>query len=149
LGTFFLGSSKIFFNKATLYRFIALILLGTEALFIKKVVLLSNVNSAFLYWVSTGLVFAIIFALISKHPIKIKNTNIKYQLALILMVALMQYTTTYIFSKMNVAYALALFHLSSILSIFLGVNIFNEKELFKKLIASTIMISGAVIILLA
>ena len=130
-------------------RFIALFLLGTEAIFIKKVILLSNINSTFLYWVSTGLIFALIFALLSKHPIKVQKQNIPIQLALILAVALMQYTTNYVFSQINVAYALALFQLSSIVSVFLGVNIFEEKGLTKKLIASFIMLLGATIIILA
>ncbi len=149
LGTLLLGGSKIFFNKATLYRFIALILLGTEALFIKKVVLLSNVNSAFLFWVITGLIFSLLFTLFSKNKIKIKRKNIKYQITLIIMIALMQYTTTLIFSKMNVAYALALFQLSTLISVYLGVNIFKESDYIKKLIASIIMLIGAIIIILA
>ena len=64
------------------------------------------------------------------------------------MAAVMQYSTNYVFSKMNVAYALALFQLSTILSVFLGVNIFKEKGLARKVIASLIMITGAVIIIL-
>ena len=145
-GTFLLKPTKVFFNKATLYRFIALILLGTEAIFIKKIILLSNINSTFLYWVIAGLIFSGIFAILSKHKIKIKKENIKYQLALITTVAIMQYSTTYVFAKMNVAYALALFQLSTILSVFLGINIFKERGFLQKAIASTIMIIGAVII---
>ena len=145
-GTFLLKPTKVFFNKATLYRFIALILLGTEAIFIKKIILLSNINSTFLYWVIAGLIFSGFFAILSKHKIKIKKENIKYQLALITTVAIMQYSTTYVFAKMNVAYALALFQLSTILSVFLGINIFKERGFLQKAIASTIMIIGAVII---
>lgn len=148
LGTFILGSVKIFFNKATLYRFIALVLLGTEAIFIKKIILLSDINSAFLYWVSTGLFFTFLFALFSKHPIKIQQQNIKYQLVLIFLVALMQYSTNYVFSKINVAYALALFQLSTIVSVFLGVNIFKEYGLVKKIVAAFVMILGAICIIL-
>ena len=125
-----------------------MVLLGTEAIFIKKVILLSDVNSCFLYWVSTGLIFALLFAIFSKHPLKIQKQNIPYQLALIMAVALMQYSTNYVFAKMNVAYALALFQLSTILSVFLGVNVFQEKNLLKKLLASFIMLLGAVIIIL-
>ena len=148
IGTLILGNSKIFFNKATIYRFIALVLLGTEAIYIKKVILLSDINSAFLYWVSTGLIFTFIFALLSKHPIKIKKENIPTQLILISLVAIMQYSTNYVFSKINVAHALALFQLSTIISIFLGVNIFKEESLIKKLIASIIMIFGATLLIL-
>ena len=97
---------------------------------------------------STGLIFALLFAIFSKHPLKIQKQNIHYQLALVIAVALMQYSTNYVFAKMNVAYALALFQLSTILSVFLGVNVFQEKELLKKLLAAFIMLLGAVFIIL-
>ena len=145
-GTFILVGQKFTPNKAYLYRFLALIFSGAEAIFIKKLIILSNIESTFLYWALAGLIFSIVLAI--KHPLKIEKTNIKYQLLLILMAALMQYSTNYVFSKMNVAYALALFQLSTILSVFLGVNIFKEKGLARKVIASLIMITGAVIIIL-
>ena len=145
-GTFILLGQKFSANKAYLYRFLALIFSGTEAIFIKKVILLTNISSAFLYWAVAGLIFALILAI--KHPLKISKPNIKTQLYLIIAVAVMQYSTNYVFSKMNVAYALALFQLSTILSVCLGVNIFKENDLVRKLIASAIMITGAVIIIL-
>lgn len=148
-GTFFLGDKRILYNKATLYRFLALIFSGTEAIFIKKVIIMSDVLSAFLFWASAGLIFSFCLLILSKHKINIKSCNIKYQLLLIFMVALMQYSTNYIFSKMNVAYALALFQLSTIVSVFLGVNIFKEKGLLKKVFASLIMIIGAIILILS
>ena len=138
----------MFYSKATVYRFLALIFSATEAIFIKKVILLSNISSAFLYWVIAGFIFSLFFVIISKHNLKLQKADIKLQGALILMVGLMQYSTNYVFSKMNVAYALALFQLSTLLSVFLGVNIFNEKNLKKKLIGSIIMIFGAIILLL-
>ena len=148
IGTLILGSTKIFFNKATLYRFIALILLGTEAVFIKKVILHTDISSTFLYWVVTGFIISAFFAMTTKYPLKINHKNIKYQLYLIILVALMQYSTNVVFSKINVAYALALFQLSTIVSIFLGANIFKEKYIKKKVIASLIMLAGATLIIL-
>lgn len=148
IGTLVLVHCKLFFTKATLYRFIALILLGTEAILIKKVILLTDINSTFLYWVVTGFIFSLFFALATKHPIKISRSNIKLQIVLILLVAIMQYTTNYVFARMNVAYALALFQLSTLVSLFLGVNFFDEKGFVKKLIASLIMLCGATIIIL-
>ena len=145
-GTFILTGQKFSPNIAYLYRFLALIFSGTEAIFIKKVILLTNISSAFLYWAFAGLIFALILAF--RHPLKISKPNIKTQLYLIIAVAVMQYSTNYVFSKMNVAYALALFQLSTIVSVFLGVNIFKEEGLIRKLIASAIMITGAVIIIL-
>ena len=147
-GTLLLAKAKIFYTKATLYRFIALVLLGIEAIFIKKVILLTDINSTFFYWVMIGLIFSAFFAITIKQPLKIKKENLKFQMLLVILVALMQYTTNYIFLKMNVAYALALFQLSAILSVFLGVNIFKESGFLKKIIASIIMLIGAVIIIL-
>lgn len=147
-GTFILNNRGRINNKATFYRFLALIFSGTEAIFIKKIILATDINSAFLYWAIAGLVFATIYVLISKHSIKIKKENIKHQIYLILMVSLMQYSTNYVFSKMNVAYALALFQLSTIVSVFLGINLFNEKGIIRKIIASIIMIIGAILIIL-
>ncbi len=146
LGTFILFNKKITHSKALLYRFFALIFSGTEAVFIKKVILLSDISSAFLYWALAGLIFAVFLTM--RHKIKISKPNIKYQLLLILAVGLMQYSTNYVFSKMNVAYALALFQLSTVVSVFLGVNIFKEHGLKRKLVASFVMISGAIMIIL-
>jgi drug/metabolite transporter (DMT)-like permease len=148
LGTFFLSSYNTLFNKATFYRFLALIFSGTEAIYIKKIILLSNIQSAFLYWAIAGFIFATLFVILSKHKLKIERCNVKFQVCLILMIFLMQYSTNYVFSKMNVAYALALFQLSTLISVYLGVNIFKESGLLRKILASLIMLIGAVIIIL-
>ena len=134
-------------KKAVFYRFLALIFSGLEAIFIKKIILLTNVCASFFLWAISGLFFSFLFVLFSKH--KLKLPDLKYQSLLILCVFLMQYSTNFVFSKMNVAYALALFQLSVILSVFLGVNIFKEKGLKRKLFASALMIAGAVIIILS
>ncbi len=147
LGTLILGKSKTLYSTATLYRFLALIFSGIEAIFIKKIIILTDIPTSFLLWALASLIFTAFFAITSKHPIKLKKENIKFQFVLIILVALMQYSTNYVFSKMNVAYALALFQLSTILSVFLGVNIFQEKGLIRKLVASFIMIIGAIILI--
>lgn len=148
LGTIILKKSNYLFSKATFYRFLALFFSGIEAIFIKKIIILSDLPSSFLYWALASFIFTFIFALTSKHAIKIQKQNVKLLLVLILLVTTMQYSTNYVFSKMNVAYALALFQLSSLVSIFLGVNVFNEKGILKKVLASFIMLLGATIIIL-
>ena len=145
-GTFLLFNKKITHTKALFYRFLALIFSASEAIIIKKIILISNIDSAFAFWAFSGLIFS--FILVLKYPLKLSKISIKYQIALILSAGIMQYATNYVFSKMNVAYALALFQLSTILSVFLGVNIFKEKNLVKKIAASFIMISGAILIIL-
>lgn len=148
LGTYFLYFTFKTNNLlAIIYRTIALILSGSEAIFIKKVILLTNINDAFFYWAISGLIFSTIFLLFTKNKLCIKNP--KYQIFLILCIGLMQYSTNYVFSKMNVSYALALFQLSTIFSVYLGANIFKENNLVRKTIASLIMILGAIIIILS
>ena len=146
LGTLILKGHTFTPSKAYFYRILALIFSGTEAVFIKKVILLTNISSAFLYWAAAGLIFALLISL--RYKLIISKSSLKIQAALIIMVCIMQYSTNYVFSKINTAYALSLFQLSTILSVFLGVNIFKEKDLIRKFIASLIMITGAITIIL-
>lgn len=146
IGTIVLIGQKFTPSKAYLYRTLALIFSGSEAIFIKKVILLTDISSAFLYWALAGCIFSFIISI--KHPLQIKKSNIPYQLYLIVLVGIMQYSTNYVFSKINVAYALSLFQLSTILSVFLGVNIFKEEGVIRKLIAASIMVIGATVIIL-
>lgn len=146
-GTYFVLNRGECSKKAILYRVIALVCSGTEAVFIKKIITLTDTTTCFILWALTGLIFASMFLLVSKHKPVIKD--FKYQIFLILAVGIMQYSTNFVFSKMNVSYALALFQLSTLLSVFLGVNIFHEKNLKKKILGSIIMIIGAVILILA
>ena len=146
LGTYFLFEKNVSINKkAVFYRVLALIFSGSEAIFIKKIILLTNVPVSFFLWAFSGLIFSSLFLINKKAVFKI--SSIKNQLLLILCVGLMQFSTNFVFSKINVSYALAMFQLSTLLSVFLGVNIFHEKQLKRKLTASAIMIFGAVIII--
>ena len=140
------GKSKNCSNVAILYRILALICSGTEAVFIKKIILITGTMNCFILWALSGLLFSSLIVLFSRHKPAIKEY--KYQLLLILAVGIMQYSTNFVFARMNVSYALALFQLSTLLSVFLGVNIFHEKGLKKKIIGSIIMIIGAVILIL-
>lgn len=133
-------------SKAILYRVLALIFSGTEAIFIKKIILLSGITNAFFLWAFSGLLFSFLFLAISRHNPQIKSY--KHQILLVLAVGIMQYSTNYVFARMNVSYALALFQLSTILSVFLGANLFKEENFKEKLIGSIIMAIGAIIIIL-
>lgn len=147
-GTYFIfGGKKGEYNlKAVFYRLLALIFSGTEAVFIKKIILLSDITSAFVYWVFAGLLFAALFALPARKSLKI--SSIKYQIFLIIMVALMQYSTNFVFARMNVSYALALFQLSTLYSVFLGASVFHEEGFRRKILAALMMVAGAVCIIL-
>ena len=145
-GTFFISGSVKGNSKAILYRFIALICSGSEAIFIKKIILATGSLNTFILWCLAGLIFSAIPVILSKQKPSVRD--MKYQILLILAVGIMQLSTNFVFERMNVSYALALFQLSTLLSVFLGVNIFNEKNLKKKVIGSVIMIAGAIILLL-
>lgn len=133
-------------SKAILFRVAALICSGTEAVFIKKIILVSGSLNTFILWCISGLIFSTIPIIASKYSLAIKDY--KHQFLLIIAVAIMQLSTNIVFERMNVAYALALFQLSTLLSVFLGVKVFKEKEIKKKIIGSIIMITGAVLIIL-
>ena len=148
-GTFVLASTKFLLSKAFVFRILALVFSASEAIFIKKIILLSDIQSCFLYWTVSGLIFALIFALLSHHKLIIKRENWHSQLFLIILVAIMQYSTNYVFSKMNIAYALALFQLSTILSVIAGAKVFREGQFIRKIIGAIIMAIGAVCIILA
>ncbi len=145
-GTFFISGSIKGNSKAILFRITALICSGTEAVFIKKIILEAGCFNTFILWCISGLIFSAIPAVLSKQKPAVKD--MKYQLLLILSVGIMQLATNFVFERMNVSYALALFQLSTLLSVFLGANLFHEKEFKSKIIASILMITGAVILIL-
>jgi drug/metabolite transporter (DMT)-like permease len=59
---------------------------------------------------------------------------------------LMQLSTLLTFGKFPVGYSLALFQLSTLLSVLLGYRIFHEGHLARRLTGSLIMIGGALCI---
>ena len=58
----------------------------------------------------------------------------------------MQLATVFTFRDLQVGYALALFKLSTIVSVFLGRRYFSEPNVRKRLLGSLIMASGAALI---
>lgn len=141
-------SFSLFKRKDIQYRFLALLFTAIEAVFIKKVILLSSPFCSFLLWVVFGCVFAFVFLKIKKEKPFNKKYGIKAFILLSLLVLIMQMSTNLVFFKMPVASALALFQLSNIINVFLGYKIFREKNLLKKILASIIMTMGAIIIIL-
>lgn len=146
-------SFKLLKNKDIQYRFLALFFCALEAVFIKKVILLSSIFDAFLSWTIFGAIFAVLWVKFKKLSFAnefsiLKSRNASYLVNIAVCVGMMQFTTNYIFKKMNVAYALSLFQLCSLISIVLGYKFFAEKNILKKLIGALIMIAGAVLIIL-
>lgn len=140
-------------RKEIQYRIWAMILTAIEAVFIKKIILYSSTTLSFIVWCWFGALFSFIllFAFkvrLGKELKRIRIRDLSRYLYLVLCVGTMQYTTNYVFDHMEVGYALALFQLSTIVSIFLGYRIFKEQDIRKKLIGSVIMVAGSVMIIL-
>ena len=133
-------------RKDIQYRFLALILTAVEAVFIKQVIILTDVTTSFILWCWFGALFALFLTKFNfKTLSKMSFINI---LLLVISMGLMQWSTNYVFKYMNVSYALALFQLSTIVSVIFGWKFFNEKDILRKLLGSVIMICGAVMLIL-
>lgn len=137
-------SFKLFKRNDIRYRIYALIFTAIEAVFIKNVIIHSDINISFFLWCLFGALFS--FRL-EKVP-KISPFAAGRLLLVIILMGLMQYSTNFVFSKMNVSYGLALFQLSTILSVILGWKFFHETNISKKLLGSFIMLIGGTILIL-
>ena len=152
-GSYFLTDtpSKIFsfdlFRQLGIrYRFYALFLAAVEAIFIKKVILLTSEYVAFSSWACFGCLFALIIARQRSASDTLSMPLILKVLTISLLFGIMQLSTNFVFAKMNVGYALAIFQLSGVISVLLGFLFFKERHIFRKLFASLIMCVGAGII---
>ena len=110
---------------------------------------MSSVQAGFILWCFMGAFWSVIFILITKKKfILARKSQFIQTIFIALCLGLMQYSTNFVFEKMNVGYALALFQLSSLLTVFLGYEIFKEQNLKEKIIGTCIMIVGSCFILL-
>ncbi len=142
-------SFKLFKRKDIQFRLIALILTGIEAAFLKQIIIMSSVEAGFILWCFMGAFWSFIFLLFTKKNFALaKKSNYFSVIFIALCLGLMQYSTNFVFEKMNVAYALALFQLSSLVTVFLGYEVFKEKNFKEKIIGTCIMIIGSCFIIL-
>lgn len=135
------------------FRLWALLLTAIEAVFTKKYIQASSVLIATIGWCWFGAVFSFLLLLVYRLRLpqelrRLKTANAADYLLLISCIGVMQATTNYAFDHLPVAYALALFQLSVLVSVLLGYRIFKEGGIRKKLIGSVIMLAGSVIIIL-
>jgi len=140
-------------KKEIQYRLWAMILTVIEAVFIKKVILVSSATLAFVSWCWFGALFSLLLLFIYRLDLikelrKVTLSHILKYALLVVCIGTMQYTTNYTFGHMPVGYALSLFQLSTIVSVLLGHRLFKEQEIRKKLIGTAIMIAGSVVIIL-
>ncbi|MDR2883106.1 MAG: EamA family transporter, partial [Alistipes sp.] len=136
------------------YRMWAMILTAVEAVFIKQVIVLSSTGVSFIIWCWFGGVMAAAVAMVSgrgrrrREMFSFRAGDLPLYLGVAACVGLSQYSTNVVFAGMDVGYALALFQLSAVVSVFLGWKVFSEGGIARKLIGSAIMIAGSVVIIL-
>lgn len=147
---FILETPKAILKKDIQYRIYALIFSAIEAVFIKKVIILSSITVSFITSSILGAIFSyIIMKIFSASKPKIpSNKHIIMYILAALCFGLMTFTTAYVFKYMNVGYALSLFQLSIIINVILGYKLFNEQKILKKLFGSLIILIGSATILI-
>lgn len=133
------------------FRLLALVLTAAEAVLIKKVILLSTVGAAFALWCWFGALFAGGLLLLSGRGAamaQIAAEGPRYA-ALAGLMGLMQLSTNYVFARMPVAPALALFQLSLLVSVLFGCKYFKEPAFGRRLLGAAVMLAGSVLIIFA
>lgn len=140
-------SLALFKRRDIQLRFLALILSGTEAGILKKVIVQSSPQISFYLWCVLTAFFSFFIIIFSGKKFE-KPENLKNYFVVAISIAVMQLSTNIVFKYMQVGFALALFQLSTLVTLFLGFKMFHEGEMKKKIIGSLIMIIGSVLILL-
>lgn len=157
LGSYFVLDSKeepfslsTFMRRDIQLRIFALLCTGIEASILKKIILMSSFQISLILWAFSGFVCSLLIYFIFRPKLDNSSSpeSIKNYLMIAITLLAMQLTTNYVFLKLSVGVALALFQLSSLVSLFFGYKVFHEKNIVRKLIGTLIMISSAVVILL-
>ena len=139
-------SLKVFLRRDVRLRIFALLCSGIEASFLKKIILLSSFDVCLILWCFSGFICTFVIFLIKKEKFIVAKENISNCLMIAVMLLVMQLTTNYVFSKIEVGVALALFQLSSLVSLYFGYKVFNEKNIVRKIVGTIIMITSAILI---
>jgi drug/metabolite transporter (DMT)-like permease len=143
-----------FRERGVQLRFAALFLSATEAIFLKRAILLSTPWTVFVLWSILGVPLAGVAApMIEKATIVEEAGSVRRfwgtYLALAITTGLMQLATVLTFGRFQVGYSLALFQLSTIVSVLLGHRYFQERNIRKRLGGSVVMAVGAVLIVMS
>lgn len=132
-------------------RFAALLVSATEAIVLKRAIVLSSPLTVFVLWSMLGFpvacagTFALVRGELPSQFDVLRRAYVPFA-SLVVATGLMQLATVLTFRDLQVGYALALFQLSTILSVFLGRQYFSEPNVRKRLLGSLIMASGAALI---
>lgn len=142
---------QFFKNTGIRLRLAALVLSATEAVFLKKALLLSSPLITFVFWCILGAGVSAVCGLFllkansQNNTVTFKQQTFTY-LLLALTTGLMQFSTLYTFGVLQVGYSLALFQTSALLSVFFGYKFFREQNILQRMLGASIMVVGAILI---
>ena len=142
-------SFSVFLRRDVRLRLFALLCSGVEASFLKKIILMSDFKVALILWCFSGFVCSLaVYLLRPNSPRKfVSQGNLLNCFIIGVSLVLMQLTTNYVFTYMPVGTALALFQLSSIVSLLFGYSVYKERNIVRKLVGTVIMLGASVVIL--
>jgi len=132
-------------------RFAALACSATEAVFLKRAVVDGSPVLVFYIWSTFGLLVSVpcVVVLLGddvRTEVRTLQRRSWTYIWLAAATGVMQLTTLMTFDVMPVGYSLALFQLSTLISVFLGYRYFDERSIARRLIGSIVMIAGAMMI---
>jgi len=162
LGSYFIADPAPAGSRSTRFRFLltnrgvqlrlaALLFSATEAILLKKALLLSSPLIAFACWCWLGVLVAglMLFPRLKKDfrpEMVVWRQNQPLYWLLALTTGLMQASTLFTFGYFQVGYSLALFQTSTLLSVWFGYRFFSEKNVARRLVGASIMVIGAILI---
>ena len=131
-------------------RFAALICSATESVFLKRALLLSSPIATFLLWTVLCFVLRRDGGGALRRGVAAEVTRLRSEwrtyLWLAVTTGLMQLTTLMTFESCRSGYSLALFQLSTLITVYLGHRYFQERNIRRRLLGSLIMVIGAMLI---
>lgn len=145
---------RFFSDRGVQYRLGGLVLSALEAVFLKRALTASTPLATFTVWSVSGFALSTIALLATSRrafgsQLRILRLHLTPGVALATTTGLMQLCTLVILTRFQVAPALALFQISTLLAVFLGWRIFDEPHVVRRLIGSLVMAAGAALIILS
>lgn len=146
---------RLFQDRGVQIRLAALIPSAIEAVFLKRALSEAGPTEVFAWWSVLGLatvMLALVLGRGLRNPTgEVAGLRHAWPLVtgLVVTTGLMQAATVITLTRMQVGYALALFQLSSVVTVFLGRALFGERDFRRRLLASAVMALGAALIVVA